>query len=60
MRVPKPTKHELTGTVFYGLLAFGGAMAFGYRSLQDLPATIGGLIIATVPVRRPTPLDVCR
>ncbi len=49
-RLPNPTRRELIGTLLYGLLAFGGAMALGYWALQELPAAIGGTIIATVPV----------
>lgn len=50
MRVPLPRGRELLGTLLYGLFAFTGAMAFGYLALRDLPAGVGGLIIATVPV----------
>lgn len=49
-RLPRPTRHELTGTVLYGLLAFGGAMALGYWALQELPASTGGVIVSSVPV----------
>ena len=45
-----PTRQELIGTVLYGLLAFGGAMALGYWALVRLPAAVGGVIIASGPV----------
>lgn len=49
-RVPTPSREELTGTVLYGLLAFGGSMAFGYWGLQRIPAGVAGVIVASVPV----------
>jgi drug/metabolite transporter (DMT)-like permease len=49
-KVPVPRGRELVGTVLYGLLAFGGAMALGYWALQELPAAVGGVVIASVPV----------
>lgn len=48
--VPKPSRDELVGTFLYGLLGFGGAMALGYWGLQELPAAVGSVIVATVPV----------
>jgi drug/metabolite transporter (DMT)-like permease len=49
-KVPRPRQGELTGTVLYGLLAFGGAMGFGYWGLQQIPAGVAGVIFASVPV----------
>jgi drug/metabolite transporter (DMT)-like permease len=49
-RVPPPTRAELPGTALYGLLGFGGSMAFAYWALQDLPASVAGVILAGVPV----------
>lgn len=49
-KVPTPTRPELVGAILYGLLAFGGSMAFGYWGLQRLPAGVGSVIVATVPL----------
>jgi drug/metabolite transporter (DMT)-like permease len=49
-RVPTPHRQELTGTVLYGLLTFGGAMGLGYWALRELPAGVAGVIVASVPV----------
>lgn len=45
-----PRGRALTGVLLYGLLSFGGAYAFAYYALSYLPAGIGSVIFASMPL----------
>ena len=45
-----PRGKALTGVLLYGLLSFGGAYAFAYYALSYLPAGIGSVIFASMPL----------
>src|SRR5712692_4417924 len=42
--------YALAGAIAFGLLAFGGAYAFGYWGLVTAPAAVGSLAFALVPL----------
>lgn len=50
LRLVLPRGRALLGAMVYGALAFGGAYAFFYWGLQRVPAGIGALILASVPL----------
>jgi len=45
-----PRGRALVGAAAFGLLAFGGAYAFGYWGLVTAPAAVGSLAFALVPL----------
>jgi drug/metabolite transporter (DMT)-like permease len=45
-----PTGRKLVGPVVYGLLSFALAYAFFYWGSQEVPAGLGGTIMASVPL----------
>ena len=45
-----PRGRALFGVLLYGLLSFGGAYAFAYYALSYLPAGIGSVIFASMPL----------
>ena len=45
-----PKGRALAGVLLYGLLSFGGAYAFAYYALSYLPAGIGSVIFASMPL----------
>ncbi len=49
-RLPLPNGRDLIGPLIFGALQFGIAFAFGYWSLQVVPAGIASLALATVPI----------
>src|ERR671918_3193047 len=49
-RHPLPTGRGLTGALVYGVLSFLVAYAFFYWGSQEVPAGLGGTIIASVPL----------
>jgi drug/metabolite transporter (DMT)-like permease len=50
LRVSFPRGRSLVGAVLYGALGFGGFFGFGYWGLEDAPAAVGGVMLATVPL----------
>ena len=48
--IPLPRGRALAGAIAFGLLAFGGAYAFGYWGLVTAPAAVGALAFALVPL----------
>src|SRR2546430_198075 len=48
--IPLPRGRALVGAIAFGLLAFGGAYAFGYWGLVTAPAAVGALAFALVPL----------
>lgn len=51
LRVPMPRGRALGGAVLYGALAIGGFFGFVYYGLQDAPAAVAGVFLATVPLQ---------
>ncbi len=49
-RIRFPTGRSLVGAILYGLYGFVLAFGLAYWALQELPASIGGIIIAAVPL----------
>jgi drug/metabolite transporter (DMT)-like permease len=49
-RHPLPTGRALTGALLYGVLSFLVAYAFFYWGSQEVPAGLGGTIMASVPL----------
>ncbi len=49
-RYDLPRGRALVGAVVYGLLSFLGAYAFFYWGSQEVPAGLGGTIMASVPL----------
>jgi drug/metabolite transporter (DMT)-like permease len=49
-RVPVPRGRALVGSLLYGFYGFSLALGLAYWALQELPASVGGVIIATVPI----------
>jgi drug/metabolite transporter (DMT)-like permease len=49
-RIPLPRGRALIGTVLYGILAFAAFYALGYWALVDLPASVGAVILSSVPL----------
>ena len=45
-----PRGRALIGVLLYGVLSFGGAYAFAYYALTFLPAGIGSVIFASMPL----------
>jgi drug/metabolite transporter (DMT)-like permease len=45
-----PRGRALGGVLLYGVLSFGGAYAFAYYALSYLPAGIGSVIFASMPL----------
>ncbi|HEX2420725.1 MAG TPA: DMT family transporter, partial [Acidimicrobiia bacterium] len=45
-----PRGRALVGVLLYGVLSFGGAYAFAYYALSFLPAGIGSVIFASMPL----------
>lgn len=45
-----PQGRALLGVLLYGVLSFGGAYAFAYYALTTLPAGIGSVIFASMPL----------
>ena len=50
LKIPFPKGRALVGAVLYGFYGFVLAFGLAYWALQDLPASIGGVIIAAVPL----------
>ena len=50
MRIPFPKGRALLGAVLYGFYGFVVAFGLAYWALQELPASIAGVIIASVPL----------
>lgn len=50
MRIPIPKGRALVGAVLYGIYGFVLAFGLAYWALQELPASIAGIIIAAVPL----------
>ena len=48
--IPLPRGRALVGATAFGVLAFGGAYAFGYWGLVTAPAAVGSLAFALVPL----------
>jgi len=49
-RLPLPRGQALIGVVLYGLLAFGGAFAFGFWGLVRVEAGLAMVILSVVPL----------
>ncbi len=49
-RHPLPKGRDLRGALFYGVLSFAIAYAFFYWGSQEVPAGLGGTIMASVPL----------
>ncbi len=49
-RPPRPRGHELVGPLVFGLLNFAAAYAFFYWGAQEVPAALGAVIFAAVPL----------
>ncbi len=49
-RTPFPRGRALLGSVLYGFFGFTVALGLAYLELQELPASVGGVIIAAVPL----------
>ena len=49
-RHPLPRGRDLRGALFYGVLSFAIAYAFFYWGSQEVPAGLGGTIMASVPL----------
>jgi len=50
LRIPVPRGQALVGALLYGFYGFVLAFGLGYWALQELPASIAGVIIAAVPL----------
>ncbi|HZJ49316.1 MAG TPA: DMT family transporter [Actinomycetota bacterium] len=50
LRVRFPRGRALVGSVLYGGLTFGGFFGFVYWGLQEAPAGLAGVFLATVPL----------
>jgi drug/metabolite transporter (DMT)-like permease len=50
MKIPFPRGRALVGAGLYGMYGFVIAFGLGYWALQELPASIAGVIIAAVPI----------
>ncbi len=50
LRAPIPDRRALGGAVLYGVLAFGAFFGFMYWGLQEVPAGLAGVLLATVPL----------
>ena len=50
LRAGVPRGRALLGAVLYGVLGFGAAFAFAYWGLQRVPAGLGAVFLATVPL----------
>lgn len=50
LRTGRPRGRALLGAVLYGALGFGAALAFGYWGLQRVPAGLGAIVLATIPL----------
>src|SRR5918992_3843535 len=49
-RLPLPRGKALAGALLYGLLSFSIAYAFFYWGSQEVPAGLGGTVMASVPL----------
>jgi drug/metabolite transporter (DMT)-like permease len=49
-KIPFPTGRSLIGALLYGFYGFVLAFGLAYWALQELPASVGGVIIAAVPL----------
>jgi drug/metabolite transporter (DMT)-like permease len=49
-RIPLPKGPALVGTVLYGILGFTAFYALAYWALQELPASIAGVVMSSVPL----------
>lgn len=49
-RIAMPKGRSLTGALIFGVLSFGAAYALAYWALQNLPAGIAGVVMASVPL----------
>lgn len=50
VRAPTPRGRALVGAVLYGALSIGAFFAFAYWGLQDAPAGLAGVFLATGPL----------
>ncbi len=50
MRAPLPRGRALAGAALYGALSIGGFFGFVYWGLQDAPAAMGAVFLATNPL----------
>lgn len=50
VRAPVPGGRALAGAMLYGALTFGGFFAFAYWGLQEAPAGMAGVVLATGPL----------
>jgi drug/metabolite transporter (DMT)-like permease len=50
LRAPLPRGRALVGAALYGSLTFGAFFGFVYWGLQDAPAGLAGVFLATVPL----------
>lgn len=50
LRVKLPRGRALVGSMLYGALTFGGFFGFVYWGLQEAPAGLAGVFLATVPL----------
>lgn len=50
VHAPFPRGRALTGAVLYGAFTFGGFFAFAYWGLQEAPAGMAGVVLATGPL----------
>ena len=49
-RIPLPRGRALLGALLYGVLGFGAFFALAYWALLTVPAGVGGVIMASVPL----------
>ncbi len=50
LRTGMPRGRALLGAVLYGVLGFGAPFALAYYGLQTVPASLGAVLLATVPL----------
>ncbi len=49
-RLPLPRGRALAGVLLFGILQFGLGFALAYWALQQLPASVGSVILASIPL----------